>query len=111
MLREGVHVLGPEIRRPFFALIAEVATSDLERGFLIANVVVVTFGAWCAIWPIRHAWASAPLLAWLWVTIETINGIGHPLWSLAQGGYTPGVVTAPLLFVLAMVVARRLRAS
>ena len=136
MLRKGVHVLGPEIRRPFFALIATQAahsieeyvgalydsfpparfvsgliSSDLERGFLIANVVVVTFGAWCAIWPIRHAWASAPLLAWLWVTIETINGIGHPLWSLAQGGYTPGVVTAPLLFVLAMVVARRLRAS
>lgn len=134
MLRKGVYVLGAEVRRPFNALIAIQAahsieeyigrlydsfpparfvsgliSSDLERGFLIANIAVVTFGAWCALWPVRRAWPSASLFAWLWVCIETINGIGHPLWSLAQGGYTPGVATAPLLLVLAMAVARRLR--
>lgn len=136
MLREGVHVLGPEVRRPLIALIAVQAahsieeyvgglydsfpparfvsgliSSDLERGFLIANVVVVAFGAWCALWPVRRGWPSASLFAWLWVGIETINGIGHPLWSLAQGGYTPGVATAPLLLVLAALVARGLRSS
>jgi Protein of unknown function with HXXEE motif len=136
VLREGVHVLGPEVRWPFIALIVAQAahsveeyvgglydsfpparfisgliSSDLERGFFIANLGVVTFGAWCALWPIRQVWPSASLFAWLWVGIETINGIGHPLWSLAQGGYTPGVATAPLLLVLAIVVARGLRAS
>ena len=136
MLREGVHVLGPEVRRPLIALIAVQAahsieeyvgglydsfpparfvsgliSSDLERGFLIANVVVVAFGAWCALWPVRRGWPSASPFAWLWVGIETINGIGHPLWSLAQGGYTPGVATAPLLLVLAALVARGLRSS
>ena len=35
---------------------------------------------------------------------------GHPLWSLRQGGYAPGVATAPLLFVLALVVARQVTA-
>lgn len=25
---------------------------------------------------------------------ERFNGIGHPLWSLRQGGYTPGLATA-----------------
>ena len=34
--------------------------------------------------------------------IETTNGVGHPLWSLRQGGYTPGVITAPILLVLAL---------
>jgi hypothetical protein len=43
------------------------------------------------------------------VVIETINGIGHPFWSLRQGGYTPGVLTAPLLLVLAIHLARQLR--
>jgi uncharacterized membrane protein len=41
-------------------------------------------------------------LAWAWVTVETINGIGHPLWTLLQGKYTPGVGTVPLLLVLAI---------
>jgi Protein of unknown function with HXXEE motif len=134
VLREGVHVLGPEVRRPFFALIAAQAahsieeyvgglydsfpparfvsgllSNDLERGFLIANVIVVMFGVWCALWPVRRAWPSAPMVAWLWVGVETVNGIGHPLWSLVQGGYTPGVATAPLLLALAIVVARRLQ--
>jgi hypothetical protein len=39
-----------------------------------------------------------------WATIEVINGIGHPLWTLRQGGYTPGVITAPVLLVLALLV-------
>jgi hypothetical protein len=43
--------------------------------------------------------------------IETINGVGHPLWSLRQGGYTPGVATAPLLLVLALYLAAQLRAT
>jgi hypothetical protein len=42
------------------------------------------------------------------VAIETINGIGHPLWSLRQGGYTPGVATAPVLLILAINLARQL---
>jgi hypothetical protein len=44
----------------------------------------------------------------VWVTIETVNGIGHPVWSILQGGYTPGVATAPLLLALAIWLAREL---
>jgi hypothetical protein len=134
VLRKGVHVLGPEARRAFAALIAAQAahsceeyvwrlyesfpparfvsslvSSDLQRGFLIANLVVVGSGVWCLFGPVRHNWPSARPLAWLWVVIEFCNGIGHVLWSIMQGGYTPGVVTAPILFVLAVIVARRLR--
>lgn len=136
MLREGVHLLGPAVRRPFAALIAAqaahsceeyawrlyesfpparfvsgLASNDLQRGFLIANLFVVGFGVWCVLWPVRLNWASARALMWVWVAVEVSNGIVHPAWSIAQGGYTPGVVTAPLLGVLAIVLARRLRVS
>jgi len=84
-------------------------SGDLERGFVIANVTLVAFGLWCWAWPIRRRWPSAEPLAWAWVTIEVINGIGHPLWTLRQGGYTPGVATSPLLLVLALNLANRLR--
>ena len=136
MLRKGVHVLGPEARRPFAALIAAQAahsceeyiwrlydsfpparfvsslvSSDRQRGFLIANLFIVGFGLWCLFWPVRRDWRSAQPLMWLWIVVELANGIVHPAWSIAQGGYTPGVITAPVLFVLAILVARRVRAS
>jgi hypothetical protein len=83
-------------------------SSDLERGFVVINVSLVIFGLWCLIWPVRRAWAIAVPLAWLWAVIEIINGIGHSLWSLREGGYTPGLFTAPVLLVLALYLARQL---
>lgn len=86
-----------------------VVSTDQERGFLIINIALVVFGVWCFFWPLRRAWSSAAAFAWFWVVLETINGVGHPAWSLAQRGYTPGVATAPLLLVLALALAFELR--
>ena len=83
---------------------------DLEQGFVIINVSLVAFGFWCFLWPVRREWPAADGLAWLWVAIELINGIGHPLWSLSQFGYTPGLATAPVLLVLALYLAIQLMA-
>jgi hypothetical protein len=88
--------------------LTSLVSQDLERGFLGLNILLVGFGAWCFLWPVRKGWPSAAPLAWGWVAIETINGIGHPLWSLRQGGYTPGVATAPVLLILAINLARQL---
>lgn len=46
---------------------------------------------------------------WLWVIIETINGVGHPLWSRRGRGYTHGGITAPILLVLAVYLLLQLR--
>jgi hypothetical protein len=86
-------------------------SQDLERGFLVINVSLVALGLWCLLWPVRRGWPSATRLAWAWVVMEVINGIGHPLWTLRQGGYTPGVATAPVLLVLAVNLARQVRQS
>ena len=84
-------------------------SNDLARGFVIFNFGLVAFGLWCYLWPVRRGWPSAIPLAWLWVGIELVNGIGHPSWSLLRGGYTPGVVTALALLWLALSLAHRLR--
>ena len=83
-------------------------SQDLERGFLAINVSLVAFGLWCVLWPVRLGWPSAVPLAWVWIVAEVINGIGHPLWTLRQGGYTPGVATAPLLLALGVYLALQL---
>jgi hypothetical protein len=92
-------------------MVSGLVSDNLERGFVIANVTLIAFGLWCWAGPVRRGWSSAAPLAWLWVTIELINGIGHPLWSLLQRGYTPGVATAPILLVLALYLAMQLRES
>lgn len=78
-----------------------LVSNDLERGFLIINLGLVAFGIWCFLWPIRHDWPSARYFAAFWIAIQLVNGVGHPLWSVNQGGYTPGVATAPALLLLA----------
>jgi hypothetical protein len=86
-----------------------LVSQDHERGFVVLNVALIGFGLWCLLWPVRRGWPSAVNLAWAWVAVEIINGIGHSLWTLRQGSYTPGVATAPGLFVSAVYLARQLR--
>jgi hypothetical protein len=88
-----------------------LVSSDRELGFLVINIALVGFGVWCVLWPVRKAWPSSHALAWGWVVIETVNGIGHPLWSLRQAGYTAGVLTAPFLLCLSIALAVELNAG
>ena len=89
-------------------VLTRLVSQDLELGFLVINVSLVAFGFWCFLWPVRRGWPSAVPLAWAWVAIEIINGVGHPIWTLQQRSYTPGVATAPLLLVLALYVGAQL---
>ena len=91
--------------------VSGLVSQDLRHGFSIANVVLVTLGLWCFVWPIRRRWRSAMTIGWVWVTIELINGVVHLLWSLRELRYTPGVATAPVLLVLALYLARQLQAE
>ena len=90
-------------------VVALVFSPDPQRGFLIANIAIVAFGAWCAAWPVRGRWPAARALMWGWVVVEIANGIGHPLASLVFERYIAGVITAPLLLVLALRLAFLLR--
>jgi hypothetical protein len=91
--------------------VSGLVSQDLRRGFIIGNVVLVTVGLWCFLWPVRRRWRSAMMIGWIWVTIELVNGVVHSLWSLIELRYTPGVATAPLLLGFALFLARQLRAE
>ena len=89
--------------------LAGLVSSNLERSFVLLAVLLLAFGLWCWLWPVRRGWPVAVSLAWFWVAIEIVNGIVHPLWSLREGAYTPGLATAPILLLLAVLLARQLR--
>jgi hypothetical protein len=92
-------------------LLSSLVSTDRARGFLAINVTLVAFGFWCVLGPVRRRSPAAAGLMWTWIGIELVNGFGHPLWSVVQGGYTPGVATAPVLLLLALTLARRLTAD
>lgn len=92
-------------------MVSRLISADLRLGFLIFNVALVAFGFACWLGPVRRGWPSAVPLAWVWVAIELLNGIGHPIWSMMRGGYTPGVVTGLVLLPLALLLARELIAQ
>jgi hypothetical protein len=88
---------------------AGLLSSNLERGFLLGNVCLVAFGLWCYCWPVRRRWTVAVPILWGWIVVEAINGVVHPLWSVLQGGYTPGVATSVVLTPLAVYLATLVR--
>jgi hypothetical protein len=92
-------------------LVSGLVTRDPQFGFIILNVALVLFGIWCLLWPIRRRWKSAGRFVWLWIVVEVVNGVVHPMWSLIQWHYTPGVATAPILLALALFLAHQMRTA
>ena len=89
--------------------ISGLFSSELARGFLVFNLLVIALGVFCLLGPVARGWPSGRPVAWGWSLIELANGVGHLLLSLAQGGYVPGLVTAPALIVFALLVMHDLR--
>ena len=81
--------------------VSGLISNDLALGFLVANAALVAFGLWCWGVPVRSGWRAARGFAWFWAALEFANGLGHSVFALRQGGYFPGVGTAPLLLLLA----------
>ena len=80
-----------------------------ETGFLIANVGIFILGISCWLLLYSKFESSIRIVIWIFIVIEIINGIGHPVWSIYQKSYTPGVISAPFLLVTALYLARQLR--
>jgi hypothetical protein len=72
-------------------------STNLALSFALANTALVLFGVWCFIARVRPSHPSAQAYAWFWVCLEFANGVGHVVLASLEGGYFPGVGTAPLL--------------
>jgi hypothetical protein len=94
---------------PPAAFLTGVIASDRDLGFIVINVALVSFGLWCLVVPVRRHWKASGGIMWFWIILESINGIGHPIWTLARQQYTPGALSAPLLLGLAIYLAFQLR--
>ena len=106
ILAQGAHSIEEVATRMYDVwaparFVSSLISNDLAFGFLIFNAALVTLGLWCWAVPVRSGWHSARGFAWFWTILELGNGIGHSAIALARGSYFPGVLTAPLLLLLA----------
>jgi hypothetical protein len=85
--------------------VSGLISRNLAFGFAVGNLAIVLFGVWTYLARVRPPHASARGWAWFWVVLETLNGLGHVLFALDEGGYFPGVATAPLLLGFAVALA------
>lgn len=112
VLVQGLHSLEEfmgklwEVYRPA-AYLSGFVSADLKTGFIIINVglFLVLMLTWLATFSKNN---SIKVLLWFWIILELINGIGHSLWAIIERSYVPGLVTAPILVILALSLARLL---
>jgi hypothetical protein len=81
--------------------VSGLVSDDPATGFVIVNASLVALGVWCYLGPVRAGRPSARAWVWGWVALELANGFGHSLLALSAGGYFPGALTGPVLFLTA----------
>ena len=112
VLVQGLHSIEEYVGKlwenfPPARVLCSLVSDNLVTGFLIINIGLFVFGLWCWLFPIRKNYFYAQFLVWFWIVLELINGIGHPIWTIVQKAYTPGILTAPILLVIAIILLRK----
>ncbi len=92
---------------PPATFLSGLVSANLKTGFIIINIslFIVLMLTWLATFSKNDS--VRPFL-WFWSILELINGIGHSVWAITEGSYTPGLATAPVLFILAVNMLRLL---
>ena len=113
ILLQGLHSIEEYIGKlwdvfPPAKYLTSLFSENHRTGFLIANIGILIIGIICWILLYSKIELFITKLLWVFIVIEIINGIGHPVWSLYQNDYTPGIITAPLLFITSLYLARLL---
>jgi hypothetical protein len=77
-----------------------LVSDNPETGFLILNIGIFVIGL--IVWIIITFINFHPFykIVWFWIHLELINGIAHTIWSFSRDDYEPGVLTAPILFII-----------
>lgn len=113
VLLQGLHSCEEYIGKlwenfPPATFLCGLVSDNLMTGFIIINIALFVLGILAWLIPIQKEYSWGKVLIWFWILIELMNGIGHPIWTIMQKGYTPGVITAPFLLVTAITLLREL---
>ena len=103
VLAQGLHSIEEYVGRLWEVFlpaqfVSGLVSDNLEVGFLTLNIGLFVFGLIC--WLLFNRFTTA--FIWFWIVLETVNGINHIFFALLRMAYFPGLITAPILLVLAI---------
>jgi hypothetical protein len=87
------------------SFLSSLVSNLLKKGFLIINTGLFVFGL-VTFFSIRKNYIKIRGIIWFWISFETINGIGHPIWAFFEKAYVPGLIAAPFLLFFALYLAK-----
>ena len=88
----------------------ETATGFHQRFPELLGLSAMPLAVWAASVPaLRSGRTAAFFPAWFLAIAGMLNGIGHPSFAVASGGYFPGLVTSPFIGVAGAFLWVRLR--
>ena len=90
---------------PPATFICGLVSSNLRTGFIIINISLFIVLLLVLLATFSKSYSVKALL-WFWSIMELINGVGHSIWSITESSYTPGLITAPILIFLAILMIR-----
>ena len=107
VLAQGLHSVEEYVGRLWEVflpaqIVSGLVSDNLEAGFLAINIGIFVFGLIC--WQVFNRFTSA--FIWFWVVLETVNGVSHMFFALLRMAYFPGLLTAPVLLILAIILFR-----
>ena len=85
--------------------VSNLVSSNLPIGFAVVNSAIVAFGFWSYLIPVSRSSTVVPTIVWFWVLLEFGNGVGHIWLAASAQSYFPGVITAPFLLLLSVLLA------
>lgn len=86
--------------------LTSLVSDDRQFGFVVINIGLFVIGIILWFLFVRHENSPFKAIIWFWIILELSNGVVHTGWSISQGSYTPGVITAPILFIVALILLR-----
>ena len=103
VLAQGLHSIEEYVGRLWEVFlpaqfVSGLVSDNLEAGFLTLNIGLFVFGLIC--WLVLNRFTTA--FIWFWIILETVNGISHIFFALLRMAYFPGLITAPILLILAI---------
>jgi hypothetical protein len=113
ILAQGVHSIEEYFTRlweVFYParVISNLVSNETEIGFIIINVSLFVFGIFSWFIIAKKNNITSQILIWLFIFIEFINGIGHPIWALSEMDYVPGLFSALIILFLNIYLTRQI---
>lgn len=72
-------------------------SANTAKGFIIINTGLFVAGILC--WILissKNGYKFQPFI-WVFIIIEFINGIGHPIWGIYDWHYVPGLISSLII--------------